>query len=547
LLLQHSKIPLSVSRDTDPDGVCFGPVDSAIGERRGERPTGSRSADAIRIGVGGASVDSEGAPLGVGRSKESRRRRWARKSRWLKGERAGYIYIGQYYRSWSGTQGYTMGFCQSSWSVYRKGEDRQLRSHGCKERVWCPGCCVYHRDTLAKEAAETVLLGIEALEICEGLRTSHYGLKVVTTMPKETSAWMDGSADRVVLLNGLFHAKQSFLKKWLGKGAGGVTGLDFTGESNPVEAHYHANSYIFPGRLTKAGWVEVPKWVDAKKGLPKLRKLWAQELRAHLGEDAPGLVGLEEADIWVNYLPGAGQVNHFLRYLYRSPLYDLWKGWQSGCVEDGVGYQVWKGGKVKEIKLSAESVGWALGRVADLPAKFKRVRWFGCFSDGQRKSTMQSLGLVAHDVGRGEGEELAVIELRIAELAEQVPVLLQGVEDAQAAVISAQQAGDVVVEAEAEEQLAEVVSELETVKAEELALLVELVRLEEWVLESGPYHLVRYRKAGEGGGLLLRHRDTGEVYKSEDLVGELGVVNYAPEGVLTGKRKRWRRPGDSPI
>ena len=63
---------------------------------------------------------------------------------------------------------------------------------------------------------------------------------------------------------------------------------------------------------------------------------------------------------------------------------------------------------------------------------------------------------------------------------------------------------------------------------------------EEWVQESGPYTLVRYRKAGEGGGLLLRHRDTGVVYRSEDLAA---VVNYAPEGVLTGKRQRWRRPG----
>ncbi len=62
---------------------------------------------------------------------------------------------------------------------------------------------------------------------------------------------------------------------------------------------------------------------------------------------------------------------------------------------------------------------------------------------------------------------------------------------------------------------------------------------EEWVQESGPYTLVRYRKVGEGGGLLLRDRD-GVLWKSEELVPE---VNYAPEGVLTGKRQRWRRPG----
>jgi len=399
--------------------------------------------------------------------KESRRRRWARKSKWLKGAAAGYLDIGQYYRVWSGVQGYAMGYCQRSWSVYRKEEDRQLRGYGCKERGWCPGCCVYHRDTLAREAAESMLLAGEALEISEGLRTSHFGLKVVATMPKATSQWIDLAENRPELLNDLFHAKQSFLKKWLGKGAGGVTGLDFAGESDPTEEHYHANSYVFPARHAKVGWVEVAKWVDKEKGLPKLRKLWAQELQAHLGEGAPGLVGLEEADVWVNYLRHGGAVNHFLRYLYRSPLYDLWKGWQSGSVEDGVDYQFWKGGKVQKIHLSADAVGWALQRMAFLPVKFKRVRWFGCFSDSLRGETLKGLGLVADDVDREEEDR------------------------------------------------------------------------EEWVQESGPYTLVRYRKAGEGGGLLLRDRD-GVLWKSEELAPE---VNYAPEGVLAGKRQRWRRPG----
>jgi len=362
-----------------------------------------------------------------------------------------------------------MGFCQRSWSVYRKGEDRQLRGYGCKERGWCPGCCVYHRDKLAKEASEAMLLGIEALEISEGLQTSHYGLKVVATMPKETSAWIDVADNRSELLNGLFHAKQSFLKKWLGKGAGGETGLDFAGESDPTEANYHANSYVFPAKRTKGGWVEVPRWVDDDK-LPELQRLWAQQLRAHLGEDAPGLAGLEKANVWINYLSGPAQVKHFLRYLNRSPLYDLWKGWQSGSVEDGVDYQFWKGGKSYRKHLTANGVGLALQRMASLPAKFKRVRWFGCFSDSLRGKTMVGLGLVADVVDREE-------------------------EDG-----------------------------------------------EEWVRESGPYTLVRYRRAGEGGGLLLLHRDTGVIYKSEELADK---VNYSPEGVLLGKRQRWRRPGES--
>jgi len=425
---------------------------------------------AVSADAGVVVPDNQGR-LGGGQQaaspKESRRRKWSRQSKYLKGKAAGYLDIGQYYRVWGGTPGYAMEFCQSCWNVFRKDELRRLRAYGCKERVWCPGCCVYHRDTLAKEAAETVLMGIEGLEITQGLRTSHFGLKVVCPMPKVTSAWIDGADNWVELLNGLFHAKQSFLRKWLGKGVGGVSGLDFTGESNPTEAHYHANSYVFPAKCTKAGWVEVPRWVEGA-ALKELRRLWARELRAHLGEDAPGLAGLEEADVWINYLSGPKGVHHWMRYLYRSPLFDLWKGWQAGSVAGGVNYQVWKAGKLRDLHLSTEDVGRAMERVGSLPKKWKRVRWFGCFSDGQRRSTMEKLALVGDEVDREEEEG------------------------------------------------------------------------EGWVVESGPYVLVRYRRAAEGGGLLLRHRDTGVVYKSEELAD---TVNYSPEGVLTGKRVRWRRPG----
>jgi len=431
----------------------------------------------VRESVNAAvSADIDGVPDNQGRlgggeqaalPKESRRRKWSRKSKYLKRKAAGYLDIGQYYRVWGGTPGYAMEFCQTSWNVFRKGEDRQLRAYGCKERVWCPGCCVYHRDTLGKEAAETVLMGVEALEIAEGLRTSHFGLKVVCPMPKVTSAWIDTADNRIELLNALFHAKQSFLRKWLGKGVGGVSGLDFTGESNPTEAHYHANSYVFPAKRTKDGWVEVSRWVEGEV-LKELRSLWARELRKYLGEDAPGLAGLEAADVWINYLSGPAQVHHWMRYLYRSPLFDLWKGWQLGSVAGGVDYQVWKDGKLRNLHLSIEDVASAIQRVASQPKKWKRERWFGCLSDGQRRSTLESLALVGDEVDREEEET------------------------------------------------------------------------EGWVLESGPYDLVRYRRTAEGGGLLLRHRDTGIIYKSEELVE---VVNYSPEGVLTAKRQRWRRPG----
>ena len=162
---------------------------------------------------------------------------------------------------------------------------------------------------------------------------------------------------------------------------------------------HHANSYVFPAKRTKAGWVEVPRWVEGED-LLIFRRRWAQELKVQLGDDAPGLVGLEEADVWINYLSGPAQVHHWMRYLYRSPLYDLWKGWQSGSVADGVNYQVWKDGKLRNLHLSTEDVGCAMQRVASVPKKWKRVRWFGCFSDGLRRSTMESLGLVGDEVDR---------------------------------------------------------------------------------------------------------------------------------------------------
>jgi len=72
-----------MSRHTDAGGVrFFGPVDVLPASGVRERPTGSRSADAIGAGIlaplrgeaatsppfsGGASVDPEGAPLGGGR------------------------------------------------------------------------------------------------------------------------------------------------------------------------------------------------------------------------------------------------------------------------------------------------------------------------------------------------------------------------------------------------------------------------------------------------------------------------------------------------
>ena len=84
------------------------------------------------------------------------------------------------------------------------------------------------------------------------------------------------------------------------------------------------------------------RWIRSYGILPAARRLWAETLREYLGADAPGLVGLEEAVFWSNPLKYPQQLRHWLRYLYRGPLYDLWKGWDKvdslGCVH----YKVWK-------------------------------------------------------------------------------------------------------------------------------------------------------------------------------------------------------------
>jgi len=409
--------------------------------------------------------------------KESRRRLWSRKSRRLKRPKAGYLDVMQYYKLFASEEQYNRVFwCGRSWDLYwKEGEEKsQLCMKGCSERTWCPGCCVYHRDMLAVESAELSLRALEGLEITHGVVPGSYGIKVVATIPKETSVWIDNSPDRLELLGKLFKANVGFLKGWYGEGVGGLAGLDFAGESAPTEAHYHANSYLFPARKLKEGWVALPHWTE-KKDFPAMRRLWFSMVKKYLG-DVPGLEGLEELDVNIGYLREREQVHHFLRYMWRSPLFDLWKGWQSGSLESGIDYEYWKRGKSVKLHLETEAVASALGRVAGLTktivtkkgairdVTFKRVRWFGCLSDNQKGVTMGDLGLEVKE------------------------------ED-----WDPEEAG--------------------------------------WVYDSGPYFLDRYTAKG----IVVRHRDTDVVVDST-IDGVL--VNYAPKGVMLGKRQRWRQPGE---
>lgn len=115
---------------------------------------------------------------------------------------------------------------------------------------------------------------------------------------------------------------------------------------------------------------------------------------------------------------------------------------------------------VKYLAKGSEIVNGGAGAVVDFLEAFK----------GRR--TIQPFGSL-YDVDL-EREELSETDrLRLAELVDQMPGLLQRVEDAAAAVASAFEIGDVVAEAEAREELLRVESELEEAKAEELELLEE--------------------------------------------------------------------------
>jgi len=292
-------------------------------------------------------------------------------------------------------------------------------------------CGTYYTDLLSREASSDMLGAMEGAEVEWGVKLESYGQKLVLTLPKATSAWLaeekvsDGEG-----ISKLYQAGREFVKAWWGKGVGGVMGMDFAGESEPTVPHYHLNVYISPLRLigggfkckrvskprpvskVAGGWSPVDKWVQGEDFV-KLRRSWAAILRRTFaceerwnGAYPPGLGDLEEGVLWVKYLDEPKKLRHWLRYLYRSPLFDLWKGWQ-GRQDDGdldYSYKV-KGGGRREVVLGWEAVGNAVGRVAYLPRHWERIRWFGCWSDGQKKANMESLGLRGRDLESDDDDE----------------------------------------------------------------------------------------------------------------------------------------------
>ena len=239
-----------------------------------------------------------------------------------------------------------------------------------------------------------------------GIKTPHYGFKDVLTLPKATSAWLDRRV-RVAefepgwdkKLGALYKAAYKLMRELLGQGWGGVLGLDLTGESQPTEPHYHFNVYTFPAVRTGGVWEALPQLISPA-ALEFAKKRWPELVRKALGKDKPGLKGWERADIEHKYLGSRERLGHWLRYLYRSPLHDLWRGIQ-GSEGEGVDYIKGK----TSLTLSAEALRAALGRMAAFPKHFNRVRWGGIFSDAQKAAAMRSLCLDSEIVEGEEGQE----------------------------------------------------------------------------------------------------------------------------------------------
>jgi len=287
--------------------------------------------------------------------------------------------------------------CHTSWYRERKGEDVRYRACGCGRRFECPLCGSYVQLQLAKDAANNMALALTALDV-GGYEYNHYGLKLIFTIPKDISTRIDSllSSDTKTWsleVGGLFQEVTNLCRRWYGKGVGMLLGLDLTGESNPVIAHYHINVYVFPAVYEAGHWSSLSGWTDK---IAHMRQAWTMAINRRYG------LKLANADFMYGYLKTEGQIRHWLTYMYRPAQSDIWRGWG---VYDGhsISYKYRKGRKANEISISRDDMCKAFERIALVPKHFKRLRWAGIFSDGQRGRTMEDiLGLERVDVKENE-------------------------------------------------------------------------------------------------------------------------------------------------
>jgi hypothetical protein len=440
------------------------------------------------------------AALGGGKRKLSKIQKMARRGAWLRGA-GGYVHIGQYYKplltreleSDTNSLESRLSSCHHTWIREAKGDKSRWRGVGCGERDICPICGSYHSWVLAREAIESMTLAQTAVEV-GGEVVETYGLKLVLPIPQteseridrllhsDTSAWESEQGE-------LFKLGYAFVKRWFGDGCGGVVSIHYTGESNPAKPHYHLNIYIFPARRVGTRWLSLGRWIEPER-IADMRHGWRDLLNKNYG------LRLADADFEAGYLGKTGKFKGWMQYLYKHVLADLWAGWQ-GVEGDDVLYKADK--KSPERQLKGEDLTAMCERlpvryhyndkisVGLIPAHFKRIRWFGVFSDGQRAKTMESLGLEAvnldeKDDGESQGWVQSNDVARFVRFEPQGVVLREVLKD---------EAG-------------------------------EIIRDEVMGEDGWPHWVERL-----GEEFLVPDRD----------------ANCSPSGVSMGKRKRWREPG----
>ncbi len=345
----------------------------------------------VRRGGGGKAKSSK-------KSRQTKIVKQARLWAWLKAK-GGYLDTMPYYFSKSKERKAKLEYCQHTWVRERKGDALRWRSIGCGERQVCPLCGQYRQIILAREATESMLLAQTGVEV-RGVTLESYGIELVLTIPKSESLRIDALLGTnyqswVGEVSRLFKASYGFIEQWFGKGCGGVLSLDYSGETAPSEAHYHINVYLFPARREKGkGWLSLGHWVDASR-LGEMRKAWGSMLSELYA------LSLSEGELWVGYSGGKEDLTHWLQYLYRHSLSDIWRGWR-GIMDGKVRY---KARKRPEVLLCEAELRQIAERLESIPSHFKRVRWFGTFADGVRGKTMAGLGLEPEEVKEESGWE----------------------------------------------------------------------------------------------------------------------------------------------
>jgi len=315
-----------------------------------------------------------------------------RKNAWAK-EAGGYVDLASYYFSSPDDEELVrsrLNFCMRTWYEERKADLHRYRGVGCGDRERCPVCASYYQSVLANEAVASILAAEDGVEIGEGVELLSFGLKLDTTLPAVVSERLDalllvdsvgwrGEQDKFFKLN------RDLIAWCFGAGGqvGGTGGSQLAGESSPTEPHYHCHNFIFPASRKNGVWRALPRF-SSKEDIKALRDTWTEMLN--------GAYGLElvESDLKLGYLGSRAKLSHYIHYLYRHLLADLWAGWAG--VQDGEVVYRYDHGR-KEKLLSVDEMARLGVRIQAVPSHFRRIRSFGFLSDGQRGLTMRSLSL----------------------------------------------------------------------------------------------------------------------------------------------------------